>query len=74
MGRNEEHYYVDGIDGQLYGPANLHDLQAWILEGRFGLDSPVYDSETHFEMKAREMPGLFEIVGQPVGPKLIFLV
>jgi hypothetical protein len=57
-------YNVRGADGRIYGPADLDTLRRWKQEGRILPDTILTDSSTGAELRAQQVPGLFDPVSQ----------
>lgn len=57
-------YYVVGLDGQRYGPADMATLQKWALEGRVLPTMMLEEAGTGAVIPATGCPGLFPTAPQ----------
>lgn len=60
-------FHVQGVDGNVYGPATLDQLRAWIQEGRITPDTMVSVDGGPWQT-AKTTPGLAEIFGGASAP------
>ena len=52
------YYYVQGNDGQRYGPADVDTLIAWVMEGRIVAGTVLIERGTDRPMSADSLPAL----------------
>lgn len=52
------YYYVQGNDGQRYGPADVDTLVAWVMEGRIVAGTVLIERGTDRPMSADSLPAL----------------
>jgi len=62
----ETTYAMIGSDGQQYGPVTLAQIKTWILEGRIGVETQVWRSDTNSWLPAAQYVELG--LGRPVPP------
>ncbi|MBS1706495.1 MAG: hypothetical protein JST40_11515 [Armatimonadetes bacterium] len=58
-------YFVEGSDGNQYGPVEVETLKTWVAEGRVQAQSVLRHDFSGERLYARDVPGLF-IVSPPV--------
>jgi len=52
------YYFVQGIDGQKYGPADVDTLVAWVMEGRIVAGTVLIERGTDRPISADSLPAL----------------
>ena len=57
-------YYIHGVDGQIYGPAELDGINLWIAEGRVVPTTLLQPEGTESRIAASTLPGLKWAEGQ----------